>query len=267
MCSSCCYSCLKAMVITVNLVVMLFGLSMAGVAVWLLVSEHLYLSRGFEDFSIATCTALSVGLLMALLAFMACCGAITSSRCFLGMFVISLVAMMAGQVAVAVLLYLKELDYRPLLREGMHEIVVDKYHPNNTATVLYWDTIQQGFSCCGSSGPPDWASSIYNGYQENMKEIGIGAAVAVKPYNIPQSCCRSPDDLLCSGTITPKFETIIDENIYYSEGCFTKTINFISSNSFYLIISASIIVCIEMLGIVFSTCLCCTIKKIEDLKP
>ena len=87
-------------------------------------------------------------------------------------------------------------------------IVTEKYDPNNTATVLYWDTIQQGvgnaylqfnnspencfqLACCGSSGPPDWASSIYNGYQENMKEIGIGAAVAVKPYNIPLSCCRS----------------------------------------------------------------------------
>jgi len=258
---------MKVMVFTVNLLVMLVGLSIAGLAVWLLVSEHLYLSSSFEDFSLVTCAALSVGLLMALLAFLACCGAITSSKCFLGMFVISLVAMMAGQVLVAVLLYFKELDYRPLLREGMHEIVMDKYHSNNTATVLYWDTIQQGFSCCGSSGSPDWASSIYNGYQENMKEIGIGAAVAVKPYNIPHSCCRSPEDLLCSGTITPKFETIIDENIYYSEGCFTKTINFISSNSFYLIIIASIILCIEMLGIIFSTCLCCTIKKIEDMKP
>ena len=95
------------MVITVNLVVMLFGLSMAGLAVWLLVSEHIYLSSSFEDFSLVTCAALSVGLLMALLAFMACCGAITSSRCFLGMFVISLVAMMGGQVAVALLLYFK----------------------------------------------------------------------------------------------------------------------------------------------------------------
>ena len=105
--SSCCYSCLKVIVFTVNLVVMLVGLSMAGLAVWLLVSEHLYLSSSLEDFFLVTCAALSVGLLMALLAFMACCGAITSSRCFLGMFVISLVAMMVGQVAVAVLLYFK----------------------------------------------------------------------------------------------------------------------------------------------------------------
>ena len=95
------------MVFTVNLVVMLVGLSMAGLAVWLLVSEHLYLSSSWEDFSLVTCAVLSVGLLMALLAFMACCGAITSSRCFLGMFVLFLLSMMVGQVSVAVLLYFK----------------------------------------------------------------------------------------------------------------------------------------------------------------
>jgi hypothetical protein len=43
-----------------------------------------------------------------------------------------------------IFLLFQELDYHPLLREGVHEIVTEKYHPNNTATVLYWDTIQQG---------------------------------------------------------------------------------------------------------------------------
>eukprot|EP00090_Calanus_glacialis_P007170 TRINITY_DN15634_c0_g1_i3.p1 TRINITY_DN15634_c0_g1~~TRINITY_DN15634_c0_g1_i3.p1 ORF type:complete len:268 (+),score=64.84 TRINITY_DN15634_c0_g1_i3:347-1150(+) len=267
MCSSCCYSCLKAMVFIVNLLVMLVGMVVTGLAVWLLVSEHLYLSSSWEDFSLVTCAVLSVGLLISLLAFLACCGAITRSKCLLGMFVISLLALLVGEVSLVVLVYFKELDYRPLLREGVHEIVTEKYHPNNTATVLYWDTIQQGFECCGSSGPIDWAHSIYNGYQENTKEIGIGAKQAVLPFTIPSSCCRNLDDPLCSSTITPKFKTIIDENIYYSEGCLRKTINFISSNSFYLIIAASIIICIEMLGIIFSTCLCCAIKKIEDLKP
>ena len=73
---------------------------------------------------------------------------------------------------------------------------------------------------------------------------------------------RNLDDPLCSSTITPKFKTIIDEDIYFTEvfhaliivkkynstntfqGCLRKTIKFISSNSFYLVISASIIICI-----------------------
>eukprot|EP00092_Neocalanus_flemingeri_P010104 GFUD01010888.1.p1 GENE.GFUD01010888.1~~GFUD01010888.1.p1 ORF type:complete len:268 (-),score=61.11 GFUD01010888.1:206-1009(-) len=267
MCSSCCYSCLKAMVFIVNFLVMLVGMFVTGVAVWLLVSEHLFLSSSWEHFSLGSLALLTVGLLVSLLAFLGCCGAITRSKCLLGMFVISLLVLLVGEVAVAVLIYFKELEYRPLLTEGVHEIVKEKYHPNNTATVLYWDTVQQGFECCGSSGPIDWAHSLYNGYQENTKELGIGARQTVLPFTIPSSCCRNMDDPLCSSTITPKFKTVIDENIYYSEGCLRKTIAFISSNSLYLMISAIIIISIEILGIIFSTCLCCAIKKIEDLKP
>ena len=105
--SSCCYSCLKAMVFIVNLMVMFVGIVVTGLAVWLLVSEHLYLSSSWEDFSLVTCAVLSVGLLISLLAFLACCGAITHSKCLLGMFVISLLGLMIGEVSVAVLVYFK----------------------------------------------------------------------------------------------------------------------------------------------------------------
>ena len=107
MCSSWSYSCLKAMVFIVNLLVMLVGLVVTGLAVWLLVSEHLYLSSSWEDFSLVTCAVLSVGLLISLLAFLACCGAITRSKCLLGMFVISLLALMVGEVSLVVLVYFK----------------------------------------------------------------------------------------------------------------------------------------------------------------
>ena len=107
MCSSCCYSCLKAMVFIVNLLVMLVGLVVTGLAVWLLVSEHLYLSSSWKDFSLVTFAVLSLGLLISLLAFLACCGAITRSKCLLGMFVISLLALLVGEVSVAVLVYFK----------------------------------------------------------------------------------------------------------------------------------------------------------------
>ena len=33
-----------------------------------------------------------------------------------------------------------------MLKDGVHEIVTEKYQPNNTATVMYWDTIQQEVS-------------------------------------------------------------------------------------------------------------------------
>merc|ERR1719347_191847 len=257
---------MKGMVFIVNLVVMMLGLFMAGLAVWLLVSEHLYLDSSWFDFSIFSCLLLALGLLGSIVAFMACCGAITSSRCLLGMFVIFLLAMLVGEVILAVLIYFKKVDYDAVLREGFHEIVVSKYHHNNTPTKQYWDTIQQGFSCCGSSGPSDWALSVYNGYEDTMKEIGIGTQEDTLPFNIPPSCCRDLSDTLCSSTIIPKFNTNIDDNIYFPQGCYTKAVNFITRNSFYIGIASLGIICIEIFGVIFSTCLCCTMKKIEDMK-
>ena len=107
MCSSCCYSCLKGIVFMVNLMVMLLGLSIAGMAIWLLVSEHLYLDSSWFDFSLLSCLILTLGLLGSIVAFFACCGAITSSRCLLGLFVIFLLAMLVGEGTLAVLLYFK----------------------------------------------------------------------------------------------------------------------------------------------------------------
>jgi len=253
----------------VNMLVMLVGLSMAGVAVWLLVSEYHYLSSSWSDFSLLSCVVLALGLLSSVVAFLACCGAITNSRCLLGMFILFLLAMLVGEVTLALVVYFKGLDYGGVLREGVHEIVKYKYQQNNTPTTLYWDNIQQKFECCGSSGPSDWVFSLYNnnGYQDNTKEIGIGAHQTVLPFTIPSSCCRDLSDPLCSTTIIPKFNKNIDENIYFSEGCFTKAVNFITSNSFYFGIASIIIIFIEIMGIIFSSCLCCTIKKIEDMKP
>ena len=95
------------MVFIVNLLVMLVGLCVTGMAVWLLVSEHLYLNTSWEHFSLGTLALLTIGLLVSLLAFLGCCGAITRSKCLLGMFVISLLALLVGEVVVAVLIYFK----------------------------------------------------------------------------------------------------------------------------------------------------------------
>ena len=86
---------------------MLAGLVVTGVAVWVLVSEHIYLNTGWEELSVLIFAVLAIGLLISLLAFLACCGAITSSKCLLVMFAISLLAVLVGQVSLAVLLYFK----------------------------------------------------------------------------------------------------------------------------------------------------------------
>ena len=91
----------------VNLLVILVGLAMAVLGTWVLVSDYLYIGSGWENMSSISCAVLFVGFLIILLGFLACCGAITNSQCLLGMFVISLLAIMVVESSVAVLVYLK----------------------------------------------------------------------------------------------------------------------------------------------------------------
>ena len=95
------------MVFIVNLLVMLVGLAMAVLGMWALVSDYLYLGSDWENFSTISCAVTFVGILVIFIGFLACCGAITNSQCLLGMFVISLLAIMVVEASVAVLVYLK----------------------------------------------------------------------------------------------------------------------------------------------------------------
>jgi len=267
MCGRCCYTMLKASVCSVNLLVMLVGGLLTAAGVSLLVTEHLYLSTTWHQFSMVSYFLLAAGLLTLTLSFLACCGSLVSSKCLLATFILSILCLVVAEATLAVLVYFQEIDYKSITQTVVQEIVSDKYQKNNTQTVFYWDLFQQQLECCGYSGPIDWAYSSYNGYQDITKEIGIGAQSTALPFTIPQSCCRNPEDPLCGSTITPKFKTVIDENIYYTQGCANAVFEFVGEHYIYFIIVTAGLLLIEILAILFSTCLCCTIKKIEDHKP
>jgi len=267
MCGRCCYSLLKGSVCSVNLVVMLLGLGLTAAGVSLLVTEHLVLAPAWHQFSIVSWALLAAGLLTLTTSFLACCGALISSKCLLTSFILSLLCLMVGELTLGLLIYFQEIDYKSITQTVIQEIVSEKYQKNNTQTVFYWDIFQSQLECCGYSGPIDWAYSSYNGYQDITKEIGIGSQSSALPFTIPQSCCRNTEDPLCSSTITPKFKTVIDENIYYTQGCVDVVFGLASEHYIYFIIVAASLLLIELLAVLCSTCLCCTLKKIEDHKP
>merc|ERR1712059_15505 len=165
-----------------------------------------------------------------------------------------------------VLLYTQEASYSTVLRASVQETVEEKYHSNNTATTLYWDHIQQGLECCGSSGPLDWARSVYNGYQHNSKEIGIGSGHLSLPFTIPSSCCRDMSDPLCSGTLLPRLRPGLDPAIYYTEGCLSKLSSIVEDNLIVLASSGLGVLVLEILGLLLACCVCCTSPRRDEWK-
>ena len=107
MCGRCCYTMLKASVCSVNLLVMLVGGLLTAAGVSLLVTEHLYLSTTWHQFSMVSYFLLAAGLLTLTLSFLACCGSLVSSSALLATFLTLLISLLIGEAALGVAVYIK----------------------------------------------------------------------------------------------------------------------------------------------------------------
>lgn len=271
-----CFGCLKFLVFVVNFLFWLFGLGVMAVSLWLLFDQQLYLqSVGAEstDYFVGTYIILGVGMLMTLVGFLGCCGAWKESTWMLGTFFVFLIIILVGEVAVGLLIYFDESSYKDVITNSVQATVKDKYHNNTTATVQTFDLIQEGLECCGSNGPIDWQKSLYNNYRDmNAPEIGIPKSKGGNSrdlsglFNVPQSCCKEPDSQECRDTIRNIDPNNLKNNIIYTEGCSKQMIDFVEAHVIYLIAVAGGVAVIQLIGMIFSICLCCALKRIEDFK-
>lgn len=264
MAGSGCFSCLRFLVVSLNTLVLLTGLGLTALGSWLVAEEHVYLgTASLSSLSLPSLSLVSTGLCVLLVAFIGCCGALTSSRCLLGTFSLLLVTLVFGQLSVAGLLYFKQLDYGTIVKHVVQQTVQEKYQTNNTGTVLYWDHVQTGLSCCGVSGPGDWAQSQYGRQSGEAREIGIGAGQLDEPFAVPLSCCRKKEDTDCSILVLGS-ENL--GNIFYSKGCADELVSVVGEHLVYGLVAGLGLVLTEVLGLSLSLCLCCTLARIEARK-
>jgi len=155
---------------------------------------------------------------------------------------------MAGQAALGLAVYIKEVDLSQFVSQLSREVVEERYFSNNTFTVLSWDIIQTELGCCGSEGPLDWAASTFNGYSKFTKEIGIRADTSSLPFLLPSSCCKLADtdaQSQCDSSILPQRHTVINPAVYYTEGCSSAFLRLAEENTLLVI---GVLFCVVLLG-------------------
>lgn len=260
-----CFACLSFLVISLNTVVLLAGLSLTVLAGWLVAQEHLYLGTAdLQSLSTPALVLLASGLAVVTLGALGCCGALATSRCLLGTFSLLLLSLTFAQLSAGLLVYYKKLDYGVVVEHMARETVQEKYQTNNTATVLYWDHVQAGLQCCGSSGPGDWSTSSYSsGHSGQAREIGIGAGKEELPFLIPPSCCRNPGSHNCSAPVRGQ-EAM--GGSFYTQGCSSSLKAVLGDHFIYILCAGAGLLLLEVLGVCLSLCLCCTLARIEARK-
>eukprot|EP00096_Caligus_rogercresseyi_P005766 TRINITY_DN2177_c0_g1_i1.p1 TRINITY_DN2177_c0_g1~~TRINITY_DN2177_c0_g1_i1.p1 ORF type:complete len:250 (-),score=53.79 TRINITY_DN2177_c0_g1_i1:698-1447(-) len=246
------------------------------VSLWLLFDQKLYLqSMGSSrvDYFIGTYIILGAGAVMTLVGFLGCCGAWKESAWMLGTFFVFLAFILVAEVGAVVLMYFKEAPYEGVIQKSVKATVTQKYHNNSTATTQTFDLIQQGLECCGADGPSDWAVSVFNGYiDNNAPEIGIPRSRRDPKekhglsFNMPSSCCVDPGSNECLSAITGADYKALKVEDIFTEGCSSKMLGFVEEHVIYLLGAIGGIFVIQVVGMIFSLCLCCALKRIEDFK-
>lgn len=270
-----CFGIIKYTIVFINLIFWALGLIAVILGVWMISDQTSVVSgsQELQNFQAGIYIMIATGVLLVIVSFVAICGVfresqsllIISSSCFL---VIIVILLSAGAW-----LYTNRHRMEPLIKSVYTKTVKDEYGviDHRTETV---DTIQSEFGCCGANGPSDWASSIY-GKKDPNQPIRFTVSASPDIYYVPPSCCKQNDpsetlDFLQESDSCKKSNKLIVGGIIphtiYNKGCTEKLIAVVNSQGyifFEIIIGLGFI---ELIGLLLSMILCCSLSSPERYK-
>lgn len=258
-----CYSVLKFLVILINFIFWLTGLTVLAIAVWMLVDPTFYMNVAQNESSYNTglYVLLAAGSLVFIVGLFGCCGAYKESQCMLVTFFCLLLIIVVGEIAGGTWAWSHSDQLEEMVRESVKKTVQNEYGKIDSRTITF-DAIQRGLECCGANGPSDWSGSVYNTGDRKMIDLAVSSVLQV--YNIPPSCCREEGIKCDEGRKIGLAASV--SRIVYSEGCVDKVISVLHS---YVKVVGGVIIglaVVQLLGLIFSLILCCAVRAIDRYK-
>ncbi|XP_060946498.1 tetraspanin 35 [Limanda limanda] len=245
-----CFEFLKITMFVFNGIIFLAGAAILGVGIWVKVDSGSVLNflGKIEDAPTELSQILNVGylliaigLLLLVIGFLGCCGAMKESKCMLLLFFIIVLLVFIAQVAGAVVI----LVFRPLAEELIQKLrtaavknIKKDYGKNQDITGL-WNTMMTGLHCCGFHNSSDFVDSPYY-VDHNMQ--------------LPPQCCTD---------LTPFCNQSIADSGKINPGCFQKIWDLINSNTLVIVGVALGIAVLEICAMVVSMILYCRIKSMS----
>ncbi|CAL8311144.1 unnamed protein product [Arctogadus glacialis] len=241
-----CFGFLKFMMFIFNGLIFVAGAALLGVGIWVKVdsSSIMGLLNSMEGAPEELGQLLNVGYLLiaigvvlVVIGFLGCCGAIKESRCMLMLFFIIILVIFLAEVAGAVVM----LVFKPVAKQLIGKVgdaakksIVKEYGSNTDVTQL-WNSTMDALECCGFYNYTDFTNSTY--FTDN------------KVY--PSQCCQ-PRLPLCT-------EAEASNNGTSVTGCFPKIVQLIEDNSVAIIGVALGIAALELLAMIVAMTLYCKI--------
>ncbi|XP_051905291.1 tetraspanin 35 [Hippocampus zosterae] len=242
-----CFGFLKFMMFLFNGIIFVAGAVILGVGIWVKVDSGSILKfLGMIENAPPELgqvlnvgyLLIAIGVLLVVIGFLGCCGAIRESKCMLLLFFIIILLVFLAEVAGAVVI----LVFRPLAEDVFRrfgtaavESIKKDYGKNSDLTGL-WDTTMSTLKCCGIYNSSNFVDSPY--YVTNNNQY-------------PPPCC--PEAKPCNQTLIDHFTAI--------PGCFEKFTQLINDNTVAIVAVALGIAALELCAMTVSMILYCKIDS------
>ncbi|XP_072172226.1 CD63 antigen-like isoform X1 [Diadema setosum] len=233
---------------------LLCGCALLGVGLWLCfdpsMREYASTAGDLQIYYIAVYVLIGIGGFMMLVGFLGCCGACMESQALLVLFFILLLVICAAEVGGGVWAYLNREKLKEGVKQGMTATIKDVYSEDAAVTAAL-DSMQRTLKCCGADSPLDYATSRY---------------ALTNPLQVPDSCCKSVSE--DCGTGFKSIATLLnlpDVGIH-TEGCADSLFSLLEENTILVAGLAIGVGAVQILGMIFSCCLCCAIRRQDDNK-
>lgn len=147
-----CYTCIKYLMFAFNFLFWLLGCAILGVGVWVRVdSEFEKYVDNTDDFNYLYTGAyilIVVGVIVMVIGFLGCCGAIRESQCMLVLFFVFLFLIFAVLLAAGIWAIVSKDTLKESVTNTLRDAV--KKYKTDTASKTLMDNVQTNFKCCGA---------------------------------------------------------------------------------------------------------------------
>ncbi|XP_046815031.1 CD63 antigen-like [Vespa crabro] len=225
-------ACVKYLLFLFNLIFAITGIVFISVGAVILVVYSGY--KNFVDswFFAAPVLMIIVGIVVFLVSFFGCCGAIKENHCMLITYSVFLMIIFALELGAGISGYVMRNEVDSMLLNRMNTTFYQYKSDENIRKS--WDIMQYDLRCCGIENPGDWAKLNYT---DNI---------------IPDSCCTE----ISAGDKC-------DSNSVHSngDGCMSKLQQTIKYNSLALASVGIGIALTQLIGVTFACCLARSIRR------
>uniref|UniRef100_A0A0V0GBX0 Tetraspanin n=1 Tax=Triatoma dimidiata TaxID=72491 RepID=A0A0V0GBX0_TRIDM len=254
-----CFSMMKYLVFFINLIFWLSGIGLVVLSVWMLSDPvlNISLAQDHSCYTIGVYLLLSLGILLFVVGFLGCCGIIRESQLLLVLFFCCLLTILVAEVSAGIWAYTNKAELESVVKESVKSIVQHEYGKDESRTKEF-DVIQSELKCCGASDPLDWLSS--KNFNDEAK-IELSISSPTKSYKLPPSCCSSDySKVICDGARMSEPAAPFSD-VIYNQGCSDKLLEVLSDYMSWFTAVGALLILVQLLGLIFSLILCCSIQQ------